>query len=144
MQTNDATLRDLSSWINNNRGRVENYVADDQQILWSVPSVPRERGHGVAVPSVLVPRVLALVHGTFGHPGVARTSPLIRNKFNWLTLRKAMSEYVRSLGCRRRKWAWSTQLAMLRARLCCNRGSARNGHSGLRTVPRGTLQSSDG
>ena len=70
----------------------------------------------MAVPCNLVPGVLALAHGTFGHPGVARTTLIIADKYHWPTLKKDTREYVLSCRCRMRKRPWSTQLYMLPAR----------------------------
>lgn len=70
----------------------------------------------MAVPRELIPRVLALVHGTFGHPGVARTEILIERKYR-PTLKDDTREYVLSCKHRRRKRPWNKQIAMLPAGL---------------------------
>ena len=60
--------------------------------------------------------MLSLVHSTFGHPGVARTTLLVRENYSWPTLRKDVSQYVLSCGCRRRKRINSQKVWMLPAR----------------------------
>ena len=70
----------------------------------------------LAIPRSLVPGVLALVHSTKGHPGVARTTMMLREIFFWPTLGKDAREYDLSCGCRRRMRAHSRQVAMLPAR----------------------------
>ena len=52
---------------------------------------------------MLIPEVLSLVHSTFGHPGVARTTLSVRNEYSWPSLRKEVRQYVLSCGCRQRK-----------------------------------------
>ena len=42
---------------------------------------------------MMAPGILALVHSTFGHPGVARTTLLVQNKYCWPTLFKDVREY---------------------------------------------------
>ena len=69
-----------------------------------------------SLPRSIVPGVLALVHGTFGHPGIAKTTIIIERKYNWPTLKRDVRDYVLSCRCRRRKRPWSTQLTMLPAR----------------------------
>lgn len=70
-------------------------------------------------PKMLVPGGFALVHGTFGHPGVARTTRFIRRKYGTTDpfSSRAQGELSLYCACCRRKTAWSPPLAMLRARL---------------------------
>eukprot|EP00752_Nemacystus_decipiens_P004057 g3715.t1 len=89
-------------------------VLADDDLLWHAP---RGRAYAIAVPKHLVPGVLALVHGTYRHPGVARTTILVERKYHWPTLKKDVRTYVLSCKCRRRKRAWSKQLFMMPARL---------------------------
>ncbi|CAN0166915.1 unnamed protein product, partial [Ectocarpus fasciculatus] len=112
-QCRDPILGPIRRQLEKSRGENGDYVLDDQQLLWHAP---RGRQYAVATPRHLVPGVLALVHGTFGHPGVARTTLLIEKRYHWPTLKKDTREYVLSCRCRRRKRPWSTQLAMLPAR----------------------------
>ena len=75
---------------------------DDEGILWHIPDGEDPK---LAIPRAMIPGVLALVHSTFGHPGMARTTLLIQSKYHWPTLVKDAREYVLSCGCRRRKRA---------------------------------------
>ena len=59
--------------------------------------------YAIAEPKQLVPVVLALIYGTYGHPGVARTSVLTERKFHRPTLKNDVRAYVLSCKCRRRK-----------------------------------------
>ena len=86
----------------------------DEGIIWYVPKGESPK---LAIPRVLIPRVLALVHSTFGHPGVARTTLLIQRKYTWPMLAKDAGAYVLSCGCRRRERANSQRVAMMTARL---------------------------
>ena len=61
--------------------------------------------------------MLALVHGTYGHPGAARTLLLIMDKYWWPTIAQDTRDYVLSCRCRWRKRAWSQRMAMMPARL---------------------------
>ena len=71
----------------------------------------------MAIPRALVPGVLALVHSTYGQPGVARTILLTRAKYWWQSLALDVREYVLSCGCRRRKRAWNQREALMSAQL---------------------------
>lgn len=113
-QRKDDTLRLPRSRLEAGQGEDGDYLLDDHQLLWHAP---RGRAYAIALPRQLVPAVLALVHGTYGHPGVARTTMLIERKYHWPTLKKDTRAYVLSCKCRRRKRAWSRQLAMIPARL---------------------------
>ena len=59
--------------------------------------------------------MLSLVHSTFGHPGVARTTLLLRDKYTWPSLRN-VRQYVVSCGCRRRKRTNGRKVWMMPAR----------------------------
>ena len=59
------------------------YLLDDEGLLWYAPKGEDPK---LVIPRVMVPGVLALVHSTFGHPGVARTTLLVQGKYNWPTL----------------------------------------------------------
>ena len=89
------------------------YLLDDEGVLWYAP---KGEDAELAIPRVMIPGVLALVHSTLGHPGVARTTLLVRGKCNWPTLIKDMRGYVLSCGCRRRKRTSSQRVAMMPAR----------------------------
>jgi len=89
------------------------YLLDDEGLLWYAPKGEDPK---LVIPRVMVPGVLALVHSTFGHPGVARTTLLVQGKYNWPTLVRDVREYVLSCGCRRRKRANSQRIAMMPAR----------------------------
>ena len=91
-----------------------NYILDDNDLLWNAPPGGEPK---LAIPRALVPGVLALVHSTYGHPGVARTLLLTRAKYWWPSMARDVREYVLSCGCRRRKRAWSQRVAMMPARL---------------------------
>ena len=91
-----------------------NHVLSDNGLLWHAP---RGWMYAIAVSRQLVPGVLAHVHGTYGHPGIVRTTLLIERKFHWPTLKSDVRAYVLSCPCRRRKRARSMQLSMMPARL---------------------------
>lgn len=91
----------------------EDFITDDVGILWYVP---RGQKPVLAVPRSMISRVLSLVHSIHGHPGVARTTLLVRDRFGWPTLRRDVREYVLSCGCRRRKRSNSRKVWMLPAR----------------------------
>ena len=89
------------------------YVTDDDGLLWYAPP-------GfilcLAIPRSLAPGILALVHTTYGHPGVARTTELTQRKYHWTSLKGDVRDYVLSCGCRRLKRSNSQRVAMLPAR----------------------------
>lgn len=60
--------------------------------------------------------MLALIHARHGHPGIASTVALVRDRFHWPHLHRDVREYVLACGCRRRKHARSQRIAMLSAR----------------------------
>ena len=64
-------------------GETSDYVLDDQDLLFHAP---RGKLHVVALPRKLIPGVLALAHETFGHPGRARATLLIADKYHWPSL----------------------------------------------------------
>ena len=113
-QRQDPTLQQLRNELEAGRGENGEYVLADDNLLWHAP---RGRAYAIAVPKQLVPGVLALIHGTYGHPGVARTTIHVERKYHWPTLKKDVRTYVLSCKCRRRKRAWSKQLFMMPARL---------------------------
>lgn len=108
----DATLESILAKLDS--GEIGGgYLLDDEGLLWYAPKGADPK---LAIPRVLVPGVLALVHSTFGHPGVARTTLLVQGKYTWSTLIKDVREYVFSCGCRRRKRANSQRVAMMPAK----------------------------
>ena len=72
-------------------GETSDYVLDDQNLLFHAS---RGKLHVVALPRKLIPGVLALTHGTFGHPGGARTTPIIADKYHWPSLKQDVRRYV--------------------------------------------------
>ena len=64
----------------------------------------------------LVPGILALVHTTYGHPGVARTTELTQRKYHWTSLKGDIRNYVLSCECQRLKRSSSQRVTMLPAR----------------------------
>eukprot|EP00752_Nemacystus_decipiens_P008157 g7296.t1 len=113
-QRQDPTLGPIREALEAGQGDGSHYVLSDNDLLWHAP---RGGTYAIAVPRRLIPGVLALVHGTYGHPGTARTTLLIARKFHWPSLKQDVRAYVLSCPCRRRKRAWSTQLSMMPARL---------------------------
>ena len=57
-----------------NRGTGGEYLADDNSLRWYAPPGSILR---LAIPRSSVPDSLALIHTTYGHPGVARTTELV-------------------------------------------------------------------
>ena len=88
----------------NNGGTGGEYVTDDDGLLWYAPSGSILR---LAIPRSLVPGVLAFVHTTYGHPGVARTTELMQGKYHWTSLK---------IDVRRLKKSTNQCIAMLPAR----------------------------
>lgn len=76
------------------------HLLNDSDPLWKV-----RFGEAVKVTNsrVLVPGVLALVHSTFEHPGIARTTLLVSGKCSWPKLTRDVRDYVASSCCRRKK-----------------------------------------
>ena len=106
-------IRDLD-----NRGTGGEYVTDDDGLLRYAPSGYILR---LAIPRSLVPGVLAFVHTTYGHPGVARTTELTQTKYHWTSLKSDVRDYVLSCGYRRLKRSISQRVAMLPARFLKSR-----------------------
>ena len=75
------------------------YVLDDQNLFFHAP---RGKLHMVALPRKLIPGVLELAHGTFGHPR-ARTTLIIAYKYHWPSLKQDVCRYVESCRCRMKK-----------------------------------------
>ena len=96
-----------------NGGTGGEYVTDDDGLLWYAPPGSILR---LAIPRSLIPGILALVHTTYGHPGVARTTELTQRKYHWTSLKGDIRNYVLSCGCRRLKRSTSQRIAMLPAR----------------------------
>ena len=78
-QRRDPALRHLRNELDAGSGESSEYVIADDGLLWHAP---RGGAYAIAVPKQLVPAVLALVHGTYGHPGAARTTILIERKYH--------------------------------------------------------------
>lgn len=114
MEAQKQFLRPRRTELEKGRGEKGNYLLDEQHVLWYAP-----RGaHAVAVPRELISGVLALVHGTYGHPGDSRTTMFIERKCHWPALKKDKWAYALSCKCRRRKRPWGTQIiSMMPARL---------------------------
>ena len=85
------------------------YVTDDDGLLWYAPPGSILR---LVIPRSLVPGILALVHTTYGHPGVARTTELTQRKYHWTSLKGDIRNYVLSW----LKRSTSQRVAMLPAR----------------------------
>ena len=85
-----------------NGGTGGGYVDDDDGRFWYAPPGSMLR---LAIPRSLVPGILALVHTTYGHPGVARTTELVQRKHRWTSLKSDVRDCVLSCGCRRLKAA---------------------------------------
>ena len=56
------------------------YLTDDNGVRWYAP---RSKKNILAIPRTPMPGGLALVSSTFDHPGVARTTLLVKNKYSW-------------------------------------------------------------
>lgn len=57
----------------------EMHVIDDNDLLWHAPKdVPKREAPRLAILRSLVPEVLALAYSTFEHPGVAKTTLVVR------------------------------------------------------------------
>ena len=92
----------------------DKYSIDDQDLVW----YSDDWGKMVlAIPRNMVPDLLALVHTQHGHPGVAATLTLLRQRFYWPPIARDTREYVLSCGCRRRKRSRSQRIAMMPGRL---------------------------
>ena len=84
----------------------------DEGLLWHSPITSPSQN---AVPRSMIPGVMALVHTTYVHPGVGRTTELIQRKFHWPAYKRDVRDDVLTWGCRRKKSA-SQRVAMLQAR----------------------------
>ena len=93
-----------------NGGTGGQYVTDDNELLWYAPPGFMLR---LGIPRSLVPGILALVHTTHDHPGVARTTELMQRKYHWTSLKIDVRDYVLSCGCRRLKRSTSQRVTML-------------------------------
>lgn len=109
-QREDLMLGPIRKAPERGEGESGDYVLDDQHLLFHAP---RGKARAIALPRTLIPGVLALAHGTFGHPGTARTTLIIADKYHWPSLKKDVKAYVLSCRCRMRKKQWSAQLHML-------------------------------
>ena len=67
----------------------DEYLTDDNGVpLYA----PRGEKPTLAILRTLIPGVLPLLHSTVGHPGVARTTLLVRDEYSWPSLRKEMRQ----------------------------------------------------
>ena len=82
-QQKDLILGPIREALEKGEGETGDYVLDDQNLFFRAP---RGKLHVVALPRKLIPGVLALAHGTFGHPGRARTTLIITAKYHWPSL----------------------------------------------------------
>eukprot|EP00752_Nemacystus_decipiens_P012408 g10995.t1 len=112
-QQRDFVLGPIRKDLEDGKGEKGDYVLDDQNLLFHAP---RGKLHVIALPRRLIPAALALAHGTFGHPGIARTTIIIADKYHWPSLKKDVRRYVLSCRCRMKKRPSSMQLYMLPAR----------------------------
>ncbi|CAB1113987.1 unnamed protein product [Ectocarpus sp. CCAP 1310/34] len=112
-QQKDFMLGPIRKDLENGKSETSDYILDDQSLLFHAP---RGKLHAIALPRRLIPGVLALAHGTFAHPGRARTTIIIAGKYHWPSLKKDVRRYVESCRCRMKKRQWSRQLRMLPAR----------------------------
>ena len=78
-------VQDLS-----NGGTGGGYVTDDDGLLWDAPQGSTLR---LAIPRSVVPGILAFVHITYGHPGVARTTELTQRKYHWTLFKSDVRDY---------------------------------------------------
>ena len=97
----------------NSGGTGGEYVTDDDGLLWYAPPGSILR---LAISRSLVAGILAFVHTTYGHLGVARTTELTQRKYHWASLKRDIRDYVLSCGCRRLKRSTNQRVAMLPAR----------------------------
>ena len=91
------------------------YMLKDRDHIWHLTNETTKPI--LAIARALVPELLALIHHLHGHPGVASTLALARERFYWPTVVRDVREYVLSCGYRRRKRSSSQQLALLPARV---------------------------
>ena len=112
--TSDRDQLNRTSPTNIHEEQPEQYVIDDRDLIWFTGKTAKKPT--LAIPRSVVADVLSLVHTLHGHPGVASTLILIRERFHWHTMARDVREYVLSCGCRRRKRSRSQQVALLPAR----------------------------
>ena len=98
------------------------YVLDDQDLVWKTGKGSKAR---LAIPQSLVPDLLALVHAQHGHPGVAGTTALLKERFHGPHLSRGARDCALSCGCRLRKRSRSQQIAMLPSKILRTLGSSR-------------------
>ena len=94
-------------------GTGEAYLANDEGLFWYAPPGSILL---LAIPRFLASGILALVHTTYGPPGVARTTELVQSDYNRISLKSEVREYVLSYGCRRILRSTSQRVAILPAR----------------------------
>eukprot|EP00752_Nemacystus_decipiens_P018499 g16585.t1 len=94
-QQRDFVLGPIRKDVEEGKGQKGDYVLDDQNLLFHAP---RGKLHVIALPRRLIPAVLALPHGTFGHPGIARTTIIIADKYHWPSLKKDLSPSLDNSG----------------------------------------------
>ena len=115
LQKDDARLGPIGGRLRRESDRqtpegTADYVVEDNDLLWSAPPKKEPK---LAIPRALVPGMLALAHGTYGHPGVARILLLVGDTYWWPTIAQDTRDDVLSCGCRRKKRAWTQRVAMM-------------------------------
>lgn len=99
------------------RGHTRDTSVYDNGLLWHTSKYAlKGEAPRLAIPPSLVLGVLALAHSTFGHPGVATKTLVVRAKYSWPPLTKDARDYVLSCECCRRKRATSLCVSMLPVR----------------------------
>ena len=88
-QQKDLILGPFREALEKGEGETGDYVLDDQNLLFHAP---RGKLHVVTLQRKLIPGVLALAHGTFGHPGRARTTLIIADKNHGPSLKQVLHE----------------------------------------------------
>lgn len=89
----------------------KSYLLDGRDLAWYTPVGNRKPV--LAIHHGLVSHLMALVHPMHGHPSVASTLVLLRERSYWPTRTPDVQECVLSYGCRRRKCSTSQRTAML-------------------------------
>ena len=82
-QREDSHLLDKVQDLDNG-GTGGEYVTDDDGHIWYIPPGSILR---LVIPRSLVPGILAFVHTTYNHPGVARSIELAQRKYHWTSLK---------------------------------------------------------
>ena len=95
--------------------KLTKYLIDDNDLLWYLNDDMKQKPV-LAIPRVLVPELLSLVHAMHGHPGIAATLILLKERFFWPNMTRDVKEYVQSCRCRMRNRSRSQQIAMLPGR----------------------------